>query len=250
MGSRRLAPSLSGTLCWAHRWAGPTVLVLVISVLVMSASLWGCGSEVGPTEPEGGYLAFRDALLSGHPEQLWEWIDADTRQVYEDGVGELRALAESIRLLSPADRALAYERTAVSLADQVNTGAELFNRVVRLENLVGDERYRLGTEMDEIETEEDQATVTTRAGQTFEMVREDDGIWRVSSLIEEAREQLHPIAEAVTAVDVIAAESAYMRRTHEEIVLLLGGEVTEDDQDGTRPESEGTGDGTGGSATP
>lgn len=214
--------------------------ILCTGALLAAVAAAACGSEPGPTEPEGAYLAFRQALLSGRPPELWSWISEDTKQIYRDALVDLDALSESVRLLSPADRAVAYERTAVRLADVVDSGEELFDELIRLENLVGDDRYAMGTEIEEIQVteSEERATVTTVAGQTFELVREEDGIWRVSSLQGFAREQLENIAESVTAVDILAAESAYMRRSHAEIVRLLGGAA---EPEGTGEPAEGSG---------
>jgi hypothetical protein len=204
----------------------PIALLLVCLCLWLGPLTVGCGSEPTPQEPEGGYLAFRDALLSGSSANLWDWITEDTKQLYQDAIADLQALTESVQLLSPADRAVAYERTAVRLAERAQTGRQLFVEIVRIADLFGDERYRVGTDPDDVVLhagDPRRATVTTRAGQSFELVREDDGVWRVSSLATMARSQLQAIAENLSAVDVLAAESAYMRRSHAEIVRLLGG---------------------------
>lgn len=211
----------------------PRAVALLVTLIASLALSVTCSDDEAITEPTGGYLAFRDALLSGDPHQLWSWISEDTKQIYNDAILDIQALAESVRMLSPADRALAYERTAVRLAGHVETGEALFVEIVRLENLVGDQRYLLGTDIDDLDVADDgdHATVTTEAGQEFDLVRETDGVWRVESLSEFALQQVRPIAESVTAVDIIAAESAYMRRSHEEIVRLLGGTVESDDQE-------------------
>ena len=206
------------------------VMMLLVSLIASLSLSVSCGHDETTTEPAGGYLAFRDALLSGDPHQLWHWLSQDTKQIYNDAILDIQALAESATMLSPADRAVAYERTAVRLAGHVETGEALFAEIIRLENLVGDQRYSLGTDIDDVRLVDDgdHATVTTDAGQEFELVREADGVWRVESLAEYALQQVRPIAESVTAVDIIAAESAYMRRSHEEIVRLLGGTVEDE----------------------
>ncbi|MBN1946473.1 MAG: hypothetical protein JW797_12430 [Bradymonadales bacterium] len=194
---------------------------------LLNAGLSACKQEAPLTEPEGGYLAFRDALLAGNSAALWPCLAQETQQVFRDAWTDLNILAVSINNLSPSDQVEARDRTALFLLEIASDPQGLFQAMVRLENLVGDEALRLGSAIDDITVDEDgrQATVTTKAQQQFELVEEEDGVWRVRSLTGLAFDRLRPLSDNLMAVEVMVAESGYMRRSHEEIVRLLGGTV-------------------------
>ena len=198
----------------------PTALVCILLVAVAS-----CSSEINPEQPEGGYLRFREALLSEDSDLLWECLSEGTKALFDDALNDLHAIEESLVSLSPADRTIVEERTTVRLLQVVDSSEALFMALVLLEDFSGDETYRIGSEVDELTIAADgtTATVLTSAGQEIELVREEDDIWRVSSLSEVVQNALDPIANDVMAVGVMVAESAYMRRGHDEILRLLGG---------------------------
>jgi hypothetical protein len=202
---------------------------IIIYGLVVTIGLGGCGSDPPPTEPEGGYLAFRAALLSADSQALWETVTDDTHQIYRDTLADLEAIRESLELLSPSDRAIARERTGVILLARASTAEELFDVLLRLENLVGDEGVRLGSAIDDVTANpaEGTASVLTRAGQTFDLIRSDDGIWRVNTLASVAADRLRSISNNLMAVEVMVSESAYRRRSPQEVHRLLSAGTTE-----------------------
>jgi len=194
--------------------------------IALTATLLGCTDKADPTEPKGGYLEFRDALFSGDPALLWVTLSTDSQQLYGDALEDLQAISETTRRLAPSDRVLVEERTALQLLAVADDAESLFIALARMENLAGDETYRIGSEIESLVVDSDgeHATVTTAAGQTVTLVKEEDGIWRVNSLAELIQRQLSPITQDVMTVEVMASDSVYMQRSPEEIQRLLGGE--------------------------
>lgn len=221
-----------GTRSYQLRWSHIVVTMIV--------GVWGCSSETSPNEPEGGYLVFRDALLTGNIPTLWESVSQTTRTLYDDAYNDLLVTAESIERLPPEDRVLARERTGISLLERADSGEELFAVLIRLELLIGDNAFSAGTEIDEItlDSSGDRATVVTDAEQAVELVLEEDGIWRVTTLEPFARNALRPFSDNLIAVEALASESAYLRRSHDEIFRLLGGVPESELNEGTGAAAE------------
>lgn len=197
-----------------------------LAIAWLAILLTGCTEEADPTEPRGGYLEFRDALFSGDPTLVWVTLASDSQQLYADALEDLQAIADTTRRLAPSDRVLVEERTALQLLAVADDAESLFVALARMENLAGDETYRIGSEIEAIVVDPDgeHASVTTAAGQTVTLIREEDGIWRVNSLADLIQRQLSPITQDVMTVEVMASDSVYMQRSPEEIQRLLGGE--------------------------
>ena len=200
---------------------------ILVGFLLLLGSV-ACSSEIDPHEAEGGYLRFREALLGNDSRGLWECLSKDTKALFDDALNDPLNIQESLASLSPTDQTIVQERTTVQLLQVADDAETLFNVLVRLENLSGDETYRIGSAIQTLTVAADESTalVLTESNQEIELVKEEDGIWRVSSLGEVIQNALDPIASDVMAVGVMVADSAYMRRSHEEILRLLGSAPT------------------------
>jgi hypothetical protein len=201
-----------------------------------------CSSELDPKDPEGAYLMFREALLNGDEEALWEALSESTKQLFSDGYQDLLDLDVAIDQLAPEDRTIARERTAARLLSRVDGPKSLFLMIVRLENVAGEDRFRYGSAVDEVNVDEEagEATVVTEAGTQIELVRQEDGIWRVRSLAPIIGDRLRVLSEDIDAVEATLADSAFRRRSHDEIMRLLG--AAPEPAEGPAP-GEGTGEG-------
>ena len=148
-------------------------------------SLPSCSSELDPTDPADAYLLFRNAMIAGDGETVWNRLDTRTHEYFEASHTELEEMAESIeRYLPQADHRLARRQSGVILLDDVTDGKSFFLEIFTPQELPQGEAYDLGTRVEEIETTEDGAfaKVITRGGQQFYMVRGDDEQWRVMLL--------------------------------------------------------------------
>jgi len=219
----------------ANRFQKPPWYNIIFPFFVSVWGVWGCSSEPSPNEPDGAYLIFREALLNGDIPALWESVSQSTKTHYDDAYDDLVATSECIERLSSGDRLEARERTGISLLDQASSGEELFAIFIRLDSLIGDDTLRAGTEIDELIVDDsgERATIVTETGQLVDLVLEDDGIWRVTTLEPYARKPIRPFADNVVAVEALATENAYLRRSHDEIIRLLGGVPESELNEGT-----------------
>lgn len=195
-----------------------------IALISLALGLTGCSTEIDPDKPEGGYLTFRDALFAGDLDTVWDCLSADSKALYEDALADLQAIRETAQQLSPGDRQMVAERTAVRLLETGETAKDLFKALARLDVLNEEDGYAVGSGVDTVTLDEDgeRATIVTEAGQEILLVKEEDARWRVDSLQDVIDESLAPITDDVMAVEVLVTENAYMRRSPEEVQRLLG----------------------------
>lgn len=146
-------------------------MALIASVLVALAV--GCGDELDPTEPEGAYYIFRDALLKGDAETVWKRTDQTTKAYFQQRYEQLEEMDATIeRYLPQTDHKIARKQSGTILLDQVDDGKELFMKVFQPENLPklsNKQAVKVGSDIDELKVAEDDsaAKVVTRAGQEY-----------------------------------------------------------------------------------
>lgn len=151
----------------------------VIAALLVALPLVACKSEARLDDPSDALEAFGAALASGEPDLVWAMMSETNRQKYEDAVVTLREMDDMIGYLQSSEQ---DEFRVMSGADQLETlhdGRALFRSHFDLTTISTSEPVIGGLSAVEVVEDGDVATLETRAGQTVEMHRGDDGIWRV-----------------------------------------------------------------------
>lgn len=204
--------------------------VLFIIALMASSLVFGCNSEHDPTEPEGAYYTFRDAVLNDDAATAWERVDEGTREYYEERYAQLEEMDETIEQYLPqTDHRIAREQSGTELLEEVDDGEDLFKETFTASDLPDDEAIEVGTDIDELKLAEDEksAKVITRAGQEYLLKRdEESGDWHVmlsesTDAVDESFKWLDKNRKALrkTVEDLMAEE----REKREAIIAELMG---------------------------
>ncbi len=161
----------------------PSVFLLA-SLIALSAI--SCAEELLPTEPEGAYLIWRQALLEGNADVAYDHLDEQTRAVFEERVEVLNVMSEDIlRYLPRTDQRLARQQTGAVLLKEkgIEDGRGLFKVLFKPEAMKVTPEIEVGTEVSSVEINEtgDEAAIVVYAGQQFLLRKEEDGIWRITS---------------------------------------------------------------------
>jgi hypothetical protein len=187
------------------------------AMIAILGLLAGCASELDPTEPEGAYYLFRDAMLQGDGEEVWKRTDAETHRYFQERYEDLVDMEETIeKFLPQTDHRIARKQSGAILLDEVDDGRELFLKIFTPENIPDDQAIRIGSDIDELILAEDEsaAKVVTRAGQEYVLTRDEESEkWRVmlvrsSESIEESMGWVGQNESALqqTVEDLIAEE--------------------------------------------
>lgn len=156
-------------------------------VLVAVASLGSsCSEELIPEEPEGAYLLWRKALLSGDTEGVYAYLDGSTHTLLDKRVQVLERMNEDIaRYLPQVDQKLARNQTGVVLLEkhEIENGGGLFGVIFQPTKLEVTPEIEVGTLISSVEYNEagDEAAIISDAGQEFRLKKESDGVWRITS---------------------------------------------------------------------
>lgn len=154
-----------------------------VALLTAVALMFGCKTERDPTDPEDAYYTFRDALIEGDADAVWERADEQTHAYYEKRYEQLVEMDENIEEYLPqTDHELAREQAGTELLDEVDDGRELFVETFEPGQMPEEEAVEVGSDVDELKLAEDEssAKVITRAGQDYLLTRdEESGEWHV-----------------------------------------------------------------------
>lgn len=156
------------------------ILLFVAVSLSLTA---GCQSEPEPTDPGGAYRLFIQALGDGDLQGMWQRFDGETRGYFEDRYRDLVAMDAKIhRYLPPTDHDVARSQSGTSLLSEIDGAQELFENVARPNRLAMTPAHRVGSRVESITVSKNEknAVVETLAGQTFRMVRGEEGEWYVN----------------------------------------------------------------------
>lgn len=203
-------------------------VVVAMGALMMLSLMSGCGDELDPTEPEGAYYIFRNALLEGDAETVWKRTDAETHQYFDDRYQELVEMDETIQKYLPqTDHRIAREQSGTILLDDIDGGKGLFLKVFQPKNLPEKEAIKVGSNIDELKVAEDDeaAKVVTRAGQEYVLTRSSDSeqwhvmLVRSTDAVQKSMGWLESNKSALqqTVEDLMAEE----RETREAIIAEL-----------------------------
>lgn len=206
------------------------VVKKVVLLCAMVGLLAGCSDELDPTNPGDAYLMFRDALFEGDSDKVWQRLDSQTHEYFQQSYVELEEMSKTIeRYLPQSDHRLAKSQSGAKLLNEVSDGKTLFIRVFTPKELPNEEAYRLGSDIAEISLSEDEsfAKVVTRSNQTFYLSHsKQDDQWYVMFLksSEELKKAMgwvesNKLALSQTVDDLIAEE----RTEREKIIGELMG---------------------------
>lgn len=208
------------------------IVTLLLSLLV--ALTTACSREAKPTEPEGGYAAFQAALTSRDADALWVTLSDDTHLLFDEVLKTLSVTESMVEKLQPSDRDAARSAIGAELLDTIKEPQQLFQYIFSSENIPLEAGYTVGLRAKEIVLEdEDHATVQTAGGQEIELVRGEDGFWRVRSPFLELFAEAFSVMESnrgnlETAINLFGAAA----NEDAEIARLLGN-AGKDGADGT-----------------
>ena len=197
---------------------------LLIVLALLAPTFAGCQSAYKATDPEGGFAAFRAALLAREPEQIWFTLSSDTHELFDEVLRSLAANEDMIQQLQPSDREEARTAMGGELLDRMESSADLFAWIFAQENVPTETGFDVGLRVRSVEMDgDDRALITTRAGQEIEMVREEDGLWRVRSPLHEQFASAFAVMEENRAA-LEAAINLFGAAANEdaEIARLLG----------------------------
>lgn len=140
----------------------------------------GCSSEKPPTEPEGGLQAFARGVFAQSGRSVWTTLSARNQQLFADALDEMREMNEMVGYMQLSEQEEIRVRAGLDQLPNLQDPIDLFLLLWQPTRIDANERFLVGMTPDDVE-EVDATTVsiTTEADQTFTLVREGDGIWRV-----------------------------------------------------------------------
>lgn len=159
------------TLRVAARGGLKTLLLLML----MGAAL-GCNSELDPTQPDGAYYLFRDALLAADGEGVWKYSDEATHLYFQERFEHLAEMDKTIdEFLPQTDHRIARQQSGAILLDEINDGKGLFLKIFQAKPLAENEAIRIGSDIEELTVNKEgtAARVMTRAQQVYLLKKAD-----------------------------------------------------------------------------
>jgi len=186
----------------------------VLFVLGLWLGVSGCKEErPEPTDPEGAFRLFQEAIAERDEDGLWQYLDVTTKELfYEQYVALVRIDRIIETYFDPSEHRYMRRRTGAYLLqqEQITSPEALYRFLFDIEAIAYDRDHEVGASVDKLTYDESDptiATIVTRGGQTFLMVQEDDGHWRTPSLRNFFEEALAPIALSEEAMKEFAKEN-------------------------------------------
>jgi hypothetical protein len=193
-----------------------TSVVVMCGVVALSVGT-GCSREQPRTTPEGGLQAMAAAISSQDPTLIWETLSESNRAEFARAFDRLRDMERIIEMLQPEEREAYREAAGLTFAATLESPWDLYLHIMRNIALCTTERCLQGMVPAQIDMEQGQAVVRTRADQTWTLVVSDDGLWRVQAPVD----------------DFIRRSLARIHRTHDaltEIAQAYGAGIDELDE--------------------
>ncbi len=163
-----------------HRIADLRPLLAALA-FAAAALVAGCSEDVPITEPEGAWDAFSIALFAGDADGVWDLLAADTHARFAAAWDDLQEMDEMLRYLQASERAEVRRAAGLHMLDTLEGPEDLFAWMFVGTSVPRGDRHLDGAAVAEFVVDGDRCQVETRAGQQFELVREEDGVWRVAA---------------------------------------------------------------------
>lgn len=203
---------------------------LIGNLLLLVLFSFGCGKKMDPSDPEGAYNLFRQAMLDGQSDQMWELMAPSSHLYFDEQVERLRGMDEKIgRYLPPTDHRLARNQAGSILTDEIKDGRALFLKIFTPAEIPKSEPVSVGLDVEQVTLSEDKlsAAILTRGNQKV-LLQYDSAAERWNIMFVESFEELktamgwldsNETALAQTIDDLISEEQ---RKRETLIADLLG----------------------------
>lgn len=203
---------------------------LMGNLLLLVLLSFGCGKKMDPSDPEGAFNLFQEAMLNGQSEQMWELMAPSSHSYFDQQVERLRGMDEKIgRYLPPTDHRLARNQAGSILTDEIKDGRGLFLKVFTPNEIPKDEPVLVGLQVEQVTLSEDKksAAILTRGNQKV-LLQYDSTAERWNIMFVESFEELktamswldsNETALAQTIDDLISEEQ---RKRETLIAEMLG----------------------------
>ncbi len=151
----------------------------VLVCLCAAAVLAGCAADAPGASPESALELYVTGLTSGDPGVTWHALAPSVQDAYHAAVESMRETDRLVVGLQRAEQADVRARGGLDRLEQFPDGQALYAALLRADAIPSAESYIDGASPRDVVEEGDQATLQTRAGQTFTAVRGPDGLWRI-----------------------------------------------------------------------
>ena len=208
---------------WSSRSKGTLCALAVLVSLAASCQ----EDRPGPTDPEGAYRLFMEAIEAKDEDAVWEYLDQGTKDLFAE---QYKALVRIDRIIEayfdPSEHRYMRERTGAYLleTEHIDSAKALYQFIFDVDDIVFEEDHEVGATIDEFnysDEEETVAMILTRGGQSFVMVcqsrandlpcdnkvKEEDKIWRTVSLRNMFEDAVAPIKNSESALKDFAKEN-------------------------------------------
>lgn len=194
------------------RWTHGKGIVCILALLVSLAA--ACEEDrPEPTDPEGAYRLFIEAIEAKDEDAVWEYLDQGTKDLFAE---QYKALVRIDRIIEayfdPSEHRYMRERTGAYLleSEHIDSAKALYHFIFDVRDIVFEGDHEVGATIDEFNyTDEDEtvAMILTRGGQSFVMMKEEDKIWRTASLRNMFEDAVTPIKNSESALKDFAKEN-------------------------------------------
>jgi len=141
----------------------------------------GCREELDLHTPQGALAALIESYQDGDGPRLYSLLSQESKRQIGEAWEGLRELPRLVATTLPLDaREQATTDGALGLLKQATSELQFFVALSRLDELKSQSGVVFGSTVQSAEVDDDKgaARLSTLTGQTFELVRESDGIWR------------------------------------------------------------------------
>ena len=194
-------------------------LIVVLALAVLG--LAGCSTQISK-DAEGAATAYNDFVATLEAcsqnaaqcdkEKVWNAMDAQTKSLYLEAFAALIRIDRIIETyFDPIEHKYMKARTGVDILESANIREyrELFFHVFDPSKLSFDENTRSGAEVERGTAQNANVVLlqTHQSTQQFTMIREDDGVWRTTGLLDASAYALEPIFISESAMKEFAKEN-------------------------------------------
>lgn len=211
------------------------------ALLTLALVAAGCSGPPDIRTPEGALARIFAAYHDSDAAAVYALTSRRTHELVGEawtGMRKLRSRIEQELPLGAREEAL--NTSGVDLLRGVESEEGLFARIVQLPSLQVGSSEVFGGQVRKSEIDEAKATavLTTEAGQTFELVREEDGVWRSRHLEEDLDRRLGALRDNLKRFEDHARA---VQERDDQVQQLLGKKGEPGSERGTGAAASGTG---------